>query len=169
MGSDNLAATVSGKTARPFWRYVAILLLWQMAGVSFGAVEAIYKQPAPGVAIVATIITVAAWVVLGVWSGRRHRSQFRWVAAITWLTIIVIMVLTMFTVHLEADGSSMPWTGPLMVLTFFAAVPLNGIASYLPLDQSVAVIIVAVGILTVSLASFYVGRRFPRDDQRPSD
>ncbi|MBK9697257.1 MAG: hypothetical protein IPO80_07640 [Propionibacteriaceae bacterium] len=169
MSSGNLTGTVSGTTARPFWRYVAILLMWQMAGVAFGAVEAIYKQPAPVVAIVATIITVAGWVVLGVWSGRRHRSQFRWVTAVTWLTIIVIMVLTMFTVHLEADGSSMPWTGPLMVLTFFAAVPLNGIASYLPLDQSVAVIIVAVGILAVSVASFYVGRRFPRDDHRPSD
>jgi hypothetical protein len=148
---------------------VAILLLWQMAGVTFGAVEAIYKQPAPGVAVVATIITVAGWVVLGAWSGGRHRSQFRWVTAVTWLAIIVIMVLTMFTVHLEADGSSMPWTGPLMVLTFFAAVPLNGIASYLPLDQSVAVIIVAAGTLAASLASFYVWRRFPRDDHRPSN
>lgn len=169
MSSDNLAGTVSATTPRPFWRYVAILLMWQMAGVTFGAVEAIYKRPAPGIANVATIITVAGWVVLGVWSGRRHRSQFRWVTAVTWLTIIVIMVLTMFTVHLEADGSSMPWTGPLMVLTFFAAVPLNGIASYLPLDQSVATIIVAVGILAISLTSYYVGRRFPRDDHPPSD
>ena len=169
MSGDNRAGTVSGTTAGPFWRCVAILLMWQMSGVTFGAVEAIYKQPAPGIAIVATTITVAGWVVLGVWSGRRHRSQFRWVTAVTWLTIIVIMLLTMFTVHLEADGSSMPWTGPLMVLTFFAAVPLNGIASYLPLDQSVAVIIVAAGTLAVSLGSFYVGRRFPRDDHRPSE
>jgi hypothetical protein len=147
---------------RPIWPFLAILLVWQAVSVAFGAWEALYNKPAPVASVVASIVTALGWSALGLWSGMTHHGEFRWLAVPIWLAVIAIMLVTMWTVRIQADGDMAPWNGLLMLLLFFAAVPLHGIASYVPLEQSLAVIVVAAVILVVSLLAFHLGRRVSR-------
>lgn len=160
MSSDSPATTLASTRVGPFWPLVAILLVWQAVSVVFGAWEALYNKPAPIAGVAASIVTVLGWAALGLWCGLWRRSEFRWLAVPFWLAIIATMLLTIWSVQTRPDGGTAPWDGPLMLLLFFAAVPLHGIAGYVPLEQSLAVIVVAAGILIVSLLAFHLGRLF---------
>lgn len=162
MSSDSPATRMAATPVRPFWALLAILLVWQAVSVAFGTWEALYDKPAPVASVVASIVTVLGWSALGLWSGMTHHDEFRWLAVPIWLGIIAIMLVTMWTARIQADGDVVPWNELLVLPLLFAAVPLHGIASYVPLEQSLAVIVVAAVILVVILLAFHLGRRVSR-------
>ena len=138
------------------------LLVWQAASVGFGAVEFAYDQPPPAMALVAALVTVAGWVALALWAGRRSITGFVWFAAVVWLLILATPVAAMLVLAAEGDSVG-PWQQAMILPILFAGGSLHPLAYVVPLpEQEWRTMVVAVAMLVVSIGSYFLTRAVAR-------
>lgn len=135
------------------------LLVWQLCSMGFGFTEFMFGRPAPIAAVLASLATALAWVVLAAWAGYRRRIRFGIAAAILWIAIVAVLLLVMLTKALEGDYGVAPWHGALLLLLIVAGGPLYGLGSLMPIEDSLlGTTTVAVLILALMAAAYLVGQ-----------
>jgi len=145
-----------------FRALVVGLLVWQAVSVGFGAVEFAYDQPPPAMALVAAVVTVAGWVALALWAGRRSITGFVWVATVVWLLVLATPAAAILVLAGEGDSVG-PWQQAMILPILFAGGSLHPLAYYVPLaEQEYRTMAIAAGMLVVSLGSYVLARSVPR-------
>ncbi len=134
------------------------LLVWHAGSVGFGAVEFAYDQPPPAIAVVAALVTVAGWVALAMWAGRRSITGFVWFAAVVWLLILAAPVAAMLVLAAEGDSVG-PWQQAMILPILFAGGSLHPLAYFVPLpEQEYRTMVVAGAMLLVSIGCYVLTR-----------
>lgn len=134
------------------------LLVWQAVSVGFGAVEFAYDQPPPVMAVVAALVTVAGWVALAIWAGRRSVTGFVRFATVVWLLILATPAAAILLLATEGDSVG-PWQQAMILPILFAGGSLHPLAYYVPLaEQEYRTMVIAAGMLVLSLGSYVLAR-----------
>ena len=143
-----------------FWVAGVALLVWQVFSMGFGFTEFMYGHPAPIAAILASTATALAWVALAAWAGYRRDIRFGVAAAILWIAIAAVLLVTMLTKAMEANEGVAPWHGVLLLLLILAGGPLYALGSLLPIEDSLlGTMLVAVLILAAMAIAYIAGQR----------
>ncbi len=138
----------------------ALLIVLQLSSAFVGLGEAMFDHPPTIIAIVVSASVAVAWLVLGWWSGRNRLLSFPRLVLIFWCIVLAIILATMWVVATASDTpASMALEQLLLPLLLFAATPLDGLASLIPLpSQLVRCAIVAAAIFSLSLACYATSR-----------
>lgn len=154
------------------WFTAAALLVWQACSMGFGFTEFMYGHPAPITAVLASTATALAWVALAAWAGYRRHIRFGVAAAILWMAIAAVLLLTVLTKVMEGSDGVAPWHGVLLLLLIVAGGPLYGLGSMIPIEDSLlGTMMVALLILALMTMAYVAGQRLGarRRSSRPEN
>ena len=134
---------------------IAMLIL-QVLLATLGFPEFMYDHPPSIVGVAASTILAVAWIALGAWSGARGWRSFLTLTLVFWGAAITMCLLAMWAASTDAIR---PAYKAMMPVVLVLGPALHGMGPCVPIDsQQDRYLVTAIGILTLSLASFVIGR-----------
>ncbi len=95
-------------------------------------------------------------MTLGAWSGARGWRSFLTLTLVFWGAAITVCLLAMWAASSDAIA---PAHKAILLLIIVLGPALHGMAPFVPIEsQQVRYLVTAIGILTLSLASYVIGR-----------
>lgn len=159
MPEDSPSETPWVSRRRRLGKLASLLILLQLLSAFVGINEAVFDHPPTLISIFVSAAVAIAWLSLAAWSGLNRLTAFPRLALTFWGIVALIVLAMMWTVARAADSPES--AGFILLLVLFAAVPLDGLASLIPLDdQLTRCLIVAVAVPCFSLACYAASKVF---------
>jgi len=134
---------------------IAMLIL-QVLLATLSFPEFMYDHPPSMVGVAASTVLAVAWLALGAWSGARGWRSFLTLTLVFWGATITMCLLAMWAASSDAIRPVYKAT-TLLVIVLGPA--LHGMGPFVPIaSQQVRYLVTAIGILTLCLASYRIGR-----------
>ena len=134
---------------------IAMLIL-QVLLATLGFPEFMYDHPPSIVGVAASTLLAVAWITLGAWSGARGWRSFLTLTLVFWGAAITLCLLVMWAASSDAI---VPGLKAILLLIIVLGPALHGMGAFVPIEsQQVRYLVTAIGILTLSLASYVIGR-----------
>ena len=134
---------------------IAMLIL-QVLLATLGFPEFMYDHPPSIVGVAASTVLAVAWIALGAWSGARGWRSFLTLTLVFWGAAITVCLLAMWAASSDAI---VPGYKAILLLMIVLGPALHGMGPFVPIEsQQVRYLVTAIGILTLSLASYAIGR-----------
>ncbi len=132
------------------------MLILQVVLPTLGFPEFMYDHPPSIVGVAVSTLLAAAWITLGAWSGARGWRSFLTLTLVFWGAAITVCLLAMWAASSDAIA---PAHKAILLLIIVLGPALHGMAPFVPIEsQQVRYLVTAIGILTLSLASYVIGR-----------